>query len=63
LFAAGDVRHGSINRVAWAVGEAAMAVQLVHQFLGKFMLKDVESLEKRRPHHPSRVDIDMSDAS
>ena len=33
LFAAGDVRHGSIKRVAGAVGEGAMAVALVHRRL------------------------------
>jgi len=33
VFFAGDVRHGSIKRVASAVGEGAMAVQQVHQFL------------------------------
>ena len=33
VFAAGDVRQGSIKRVAAAVGEGSMAVQLVHQFL------------------------------
>lgn len=32
-FAAGDVRHGSIKRVASAVGEGAMAVTLVHKYL------------------------------
>jgi len=32
-FAAGDVRHGSIKRVASAVGEGAMAVTLVHRYL------------------------------
>jgi thioredoxin reductase (NADPH) len=35
LFVAGDVRHGSIKRVASAVGEGAMAVALIHQYLGK----------------------------
>jgi thioredoxin reductase (NADPH) len=34
LFAAGDVRTRSIKRVASAVGEGAMAVQLIHQYLG-----------------------------
>ena len=34
VFAAGDVRHGSVKRVASAVGEGATAVQLVHQYLG-----------------------------
>jgi thioredoxin reductase (NADPH) len=33
IFAAGDVRHGSIKRVATAVGEGAMTVALVHQYL------------------------------
>jgi thioredoxin reductase (NADPH) len=33
IFAAGDVRHGSIKRVASAVGEGAMAVSFVHQYL------------------------------
>jgi thioredoxin reductase (NADPH) len=33
LFAAGDVRHNSIKRCATAVGEGAMAVSMVHQYL------------------------------
>jgi thioredoxin reductase (NADPH) len=33
VFVAGDVRHGSIKRVASAVGEGAMAVALVHTHL------------------------------
>jgi thioredoxin reductase (NADPH) len=33
IFAAGDVRSGSIKRVASAVGEGAAAVRLVHQRL------------------------------
>jgi thioredoxin reductase (NADPH) len=33
LFAAGDVRHGSVKRCASAVGEGAMAVTFVHQYL------------------------------
>jgi thioredoxin reductase (NADPH) len=33
LFAAGDVRSGSVKRVASAVGEGAMAVRLVHEHL------------------------------
>jgi thioredoxin reductase (NADPH) len=32
-FAVGDVRHGSVKRVASAVGEGAMAVQFVHRHL------------------------------
>jgi thioredoxin reductase (NADPH) len=33
MFAAGDVRHGSVKRCASAVGEGAMAVTLVHRYL------------------------------
>jgi thioredoxin reductase (NADPH) len=33
VFAAGDMRSGSIKRVASAVGEGSMAVRLVHQYL------------------------------
>src|SRR5215213_3215822 len=35
IFAAGDVRHRSVKRVASAVGEGAMAVQFVHQYLSR----------------------------
>jgi thioredoxin reductase (NADPH) len=34
IFVAGDVRHGSTKRVAAAVGEGAMAVELIHRYLG-----------------------------
>ncbi|HZZ52177.1 MAG TPA: FAD-dependent oxidoreductase [Pseudonocardia sp.] len=34
VFVAGDVRSASVKRVASAVGEGAMAVTLVHRFLG-----------------------------
>jgi thioredoxin reductase (NADPH) len=33
IFAAGDVRHRSVKRVATAVGEGAVAVALIHQYL------------------------------
>jgi thioredoxin reductase (NADPH) len=32
VFAAGDVRHGSVKRVASAVGEGSVAIQLLHKF-------------------------------
>jgi thioredoxin reductase (NADPH) len=35
VFVAGDVRHGSIKRVASAVGEGAMAIALVHTYLNE----------------------------
>lgn len=33
VFAVGDVRHGSVKRVAGAVGEGSVAIGLVHQYL------------------------------
>ncbi len=41
IFAAGDVRHGSIKRVAAGVGEGSMTVAFIHQYL--------ESLREAQP--------------
>jgi thioredoxin reductase (NADPH) len=35
VFAVGDVRHGSVKRVASAVGAGAIAVQFVHEYLAR----------------------------
>ena len=42
LFAAGDARHGSVKRVAGAVGDGAMAVSLVHRRLDERLAEGVE---------------------
>jgi thioredoxin reductase (NADPH) len=39
VFAAGDVRHGSMNRVASAVGEGSIAIRLVHEFFAAEQLQ------------------------
>ena len=44
VFVAGDVRHGSTKRVAAAVGEGAIAVRLVHQYLGEVAAVDARAL-------------------
>jgi thioredoxin reductase (NADPH) len=36
VFAAGDVRAGSVKRVAAAAGEGAMSVQFIHHYLDQF---------------------------
>jgi thioredoxin reductase (NADPH) len=36
VFVAGDVRHGSVKRVASAVGEGSISVQFIHQYLASF---------------------------
>jgi thioredoxin reductase (NADPH) len=43
VFAAGDVRHGSVKRVASAVGEGSIAIQLVHSLFA------ADRLHRRRP--------------
>jgi thioredoxin reductase (NADPH) len=39
VFAAGDVRHGSMNRVASAVGEGSIAIKLVHELFAAEQLR------------------------
>jgi thioredoxin reductase (NADPH) len=36
VFAVGDVRSGSIKRVAAAVGEGSTSVRLIHEYLAGF---------------------------
>ena len=50
VFAAGDVRHGSVKRVASAVGEGAVAVQLVHAYLAS-----AGPVEQPAPAHDART--------
>jgi thioredoxin reductase (NADPH) len=50
VFAAGDVRHGSVKRVASAVGEGAVAVKLVHEYLGSG-----EAVAEAAASHPART--------
>ncbi len=33
VFATGDMRHGSVKRVASAVGEGSIAIQMVHEYM------------------------------
>jgi thioredoxin reductase (NADPH) len=35
IFAAGDVRAGAMNRIASAVGEGAMSIKFVHEYLAE----------------------------
>jgi thioredoxin reductase (NADPH) len=44
VFVAGDVRYGSTKRVGSAVGEGAIAVRLVHRYLGEFAAADTQAL-------------------
>lgn len=53
VFAAGDVRQGSIPRVASAVGEGAMAVKLVHEFLAEGSSDRSRTIEGSHPVYRS----------
>ena len=50
VFAAGDVRHRSVKRVASAVGEGAIAIQLVHEYFvkGELGLDNLGSIPRER---------------
>ena len=54
VFAAGDVRRGSIKRCASAVGEGAMAVKLVHQYLADAGLQKAPSRGRGSPVNRTR---------
>jgi len=45
VFAAGDVRHGSMNRVASAVGEGSIAIRLVHDLFAVEEIAGLGSVE------------------
>ncbi|MBA2714465.1 MAG: FAD-dependent oxidoreductase [Rubrobacteraceae bacterium] len=49
VFAAGDVRGGSIKRCASAVGEGSMAVRLAHQYLPNADLQDAPGGDRGSP--------------
>jgi thioredoxin reductase (NADPH) len=43
VFAAGDVRHGAVARVASAVGEGSIAIQQVHRLVAEERLHPVRA--------------------
>ena len=47
VFAAGDVRHGSVKRVASAVGDGSIAIQLVHRLVAEDRLHAPQDLVGR----------------
>jgi thioredoxin reductase (NADPH) len=54
VFAAGDVRSGSIKRCASAVGEGAMAVRLVHRYLAEAGSQDAPGGGRGSPVNRTR---------
>jgi thioredoxin reductase (NADPH) len=52
VFAAGDVRHGSVKRVAAAVGEGAATIPLVHRYLARAAAGQKTPAPARTPADP-----------
>ena len=52
VFAAGDVRYGSVKRVAGAVGEGAVAVGSVHRYLAEHTAA-AEALSRQGAGNPT----------
>ena len=48
IFCAGDVRHGSVKRVASSVGEGSIAIAFIHEYLA---LTDMHSQGSASPFH------------
>ena len=49
VFASGEVRHGSVKRVASAVGEGSIAIQLVHSLFASDQLEASRPVEEAAP--------------
>ncbi len=49
VFAAGDARHGSVKRVAGAVGEGSVTIGSVHQYLAELARADTAAGETDDP--------------
>ena len=54
VLAAGDVRHASVKRVASAVGEGSIAVQIVHNLVAAEPLQSDHPPSDAQPAHQSR---------
>jgi alkyl hydroperoxide reductase subunit AhpF len=48
VFAAGDVRLGSTKRLAAAVGEAGVAVRVIHDYIALALHVDVQPITQPR---------------
>lgn len=55
VFAAGDVRHGSIKRVASAVGDGATVVRMIHEHLRETAGDRRWSVQAPDPEPPSAL--------
>ena len=60
VFAVGDVRHGSIKRVASGVGEGSMAIAFIHQFLAELDAAAAREATPDARHKKNREVADLT---
>jgi thioredoxin reductase (NADPH) len=53
IFCAGDVRHGSVKRVASGVGEGSMAIAFIHEYLDSLIRIHKAAHSRASSGHPS----------
>jgi thioredoxin reductase (NADPH) len=63
VFAAGDVRRGSVKRVASAVGEGAITIPQVHRYLETMTAASAAAQESARPRRPHDCDRQAAGAA
>jgi len=60
IFAVGDVRHGSIKRVASGVGEGSMAIAFIHQYFSERQAAATEIDSRSQDARPSKARVEAA---
>jgi thioredoxin reductase (NADPH) len=60
IFAVGDVRHGSIKRVASGVGEGSMAIAFIHQYFSERQAAATEIDSRSKDARPAKARVEAA---
>ena len=60
IFAVGDVRHGSIKRVASGVGEGSMAIAFIHQYFSERQAAATEIDSRSKDARPAKARVETA---
>ena len=60
IFAVGDVRHGSIKRVASGVGEGSMAIAFIHQYFSERQAAAAEIDSRSKDARPAKTSVEAA---
>ena len=60
IFAVGDVRHGSIKRVASGVGEGSMAIAFIHQYFSERQAATTEIDSRSQDARPAKARVEAA---